>query len=167
LSSLDDPFSEEEVRCAINQMPSDKAPGPDGFIGAFFKICCVIIKEDVMKAITFFRNLHVASFHWLNSANIALLPKKGGPKDISNFRPISLIHGIAKIVTEMLSTRLGSFMDELVSTSRSTFIKKRSTEDNFLYVKNLAKGLHKNKCRPLFSSSTSPRLLIRLDGSTF
>jgi hypothetical protein len=39
LQSLADPFSEEEVRNAINLMPSDKAPGPDGFTGAFFKRC--------------------------------------------------------------------------------------------------------------------------------
>jgi hypothetical protein len=70
-------------------MPSDKAPGPDGFTGAFFKICWVIIKEDVMIAVTLIGNLHVASFHWLNYANIALLPKKDGAEDISELRPIS------------------------------------------------------------------------------
>jgi hypothetical protein len=37
LSSLGDSFSEEEVRKAINSMPNDKAPSPDGFTGAFSK----------------------------------------------------------------------------------------------------------------------------------
>jgi hypothetical protein len=31
LEALGDPFTEEEVRNAINQMPNDKAPDPDGF----------------------------------------------------------------------------------------------------------------------------------------
>ena len=31
-------------------MPSDKALGPDGFTGAFFKACWEIIKDDVMAA---------------------------------------------------------------------------------------------------------------------
>jgi hypothetical protein len=35
LHSLGEPFTEEEVRNAINQMPGDKAPGPDGFTGSF------------------------------------------------------------------------------------------------------------------------------------
>ena len=37
LTSLDDPFTEQEIMHAIKQLPSDKAPGPDGFTGLFFK----------------------------------------------------------------------------------------------------------------------------------
>jgi hypothetical protein len=43
LASLDDPFTEEEVKHAINLIPGDKAPGPDGFTGAFYKHCWDII----------------------------------------------------------------------------------------------------------------------------
>lgn len=31
LDGLDDPFKEEEILRAINDMPNDKAPGPNGF----------------------------------------------------------------------------------------------------------------------------------------
>ena len=37
LSDLEAPFSLEEVKITINSMPTDKAPGPDSFTGAFFK----------------------------------------------------------------------------------------------------------------------------------
>jgi hypothetical protein len=33
LNHLEENFSEEEVRRAILQLPSEKAPGPDGFTG--------------------------------------------------------------------------------------------------------------------------------------
>jgi len=39
LSLLDVPFSEEEVWATIKDMPMDKAPGPDGFTGRFYKSC--------------------------------------------------------------------------------------------------------------------------------
>ena len=39
LTSLDDPFPEQEVLAAIKQLPHDKAPGPDGYTGCFFKVC--------------------------------------------------------------------------------------------------------------------------------
>lgn len=39
LASLDDPFTEQEVLAAIKQLPHDKAPGPDGYTGCFFKVC--------------------------------------------------------------------------------------------------------------------------------
>jgi exonuclease III len=44
LEGIDEPFTEEEVFKAISQMPTDKAPGPDGFTGAFFKRCWGTIK---------------------------------------------------------------------------------------------------------------------------
>ncbi|XP_066358080.1 uncharacterized protein [Miscanthus floridulus] len=37
LSELDASFSEEEVWATIKDMPLDKAPGPDGFTGRFYK----------------------------------------------------------------------------------------------------------------------------------
>lgn len=39
LSDLEAPCSLQEVQDTINSMPSDKAQGPDGFTGAFFKAC--------------------------------------------------------------------------------------------------------------------------------
>jgi hypothetical protein len=43
LSELDVEFDEQEIKEAIFSLPSVKAPGPDSFIGAFFKSCWDII----------------------------------------------------------------------------------------------------------------------------
>jgi exonuclease III len=145
LSELDAPFTEEEVKLAVDNTASDKAPGPDGFTGAFFKTCWNTIKGDIMAVINQFSSLHYNNLHWLNSANIALLPKKEGAEEVSDFRPISLIHAIAKLIAKMMAARLAPHMNKLVSNAQSAFIKKRSIHDNFLYVKNLARKLHKSK----------------------
>jgi hypothetical protein len=154
LTNLGGPFSEEEVRNAINQMPSDKAPGHDGFTWIFFKKCWHAIKGDIMKVIERFGDLHVQNFWWLNSSNIALLPKKEGAEEVSDYWPISLIHPIAKIIMKMLALRLVPFMNDLVSMAQSAFIKKRSIHDNFLYVKNLT---------TMFNKSKTLALLFKLD----
>ena len=39
LSVLEVPFSEEEFWDSIRGLPSDKAPGPNGFTGRFYKVC--------------------------------------------------------------------------------------------------------------------------------
>jgi hypothetical protein len=44
--------------------------------------------------------------------NIALFPKKEGAEAISDYRPISLIHAITKIIAKMLALRLGPFMND-------------------------------------------------------
>jgi hypothetical protein len=154
LQTLGDPFSEEEVKSAIFTMPCDKAPGPDGFTFAFFKRSWDTIKADIMEVVHAFGTMHADNFHWLNSANIVLIPKKEGADVITDYRPISLIHSIAKIIAKMLALRLSPHMDDLVSNAQSAFIKKRSIHDNFLYVKNYATRLHKNR---------TPALLFKLD----
>ena len=131
---LGNPFTEEEVHAAINNLPGDKAPGPDGFTGVFFKECWDIVRPDIMRVIKNFSTLHISNLHWLNSANIALIPKKEGAEDISEFRPISLIHAVAKIIAKMMATRLAPHMSALVSNTQSAFIKKRSIHDNFMYA---------------------------------
>jgi hypothetical protein len=101
LNALGDLLSEAEVKSAIDQMPTDKAPGPDDYTGAFFNKCWDIIKGDLMRVILQFGNLHAENFHCLNSANIALLPKKDAAEEVGDFRPISLIHAIAKIISKI------------------------------------------------------------------
>jgi mannosylglycoprotein endo-beta-mannosidase len=154
LGALGDPFTEEEAKAAVDRTASDKAPGPDGFTGAFFKASWDTIKGDIMAVINKFSGLRTNELHWLNSANIALIPKKDGAEDISDFRPISLIHAIAKLISKMMAARLAPHMNKLVSNSQSAFIKTRSIHDNFLYVRNLARKLHKSRI---------PSLLFKLD----
>lgn len=61
LSSLAEPFTEEEIKHAILDIPSDKAPGPDGFTGAFYKACWAIIKCDVINTAKHYRWLSLRS----------------------------------------------------------------------------------------------------------
>ena len=79
LSALEVPFTQEEIKATIHSMPSDKAPGPDGFTGVFFKKCWEIIKEDVTAAMNIMFMLNSQGFELLNSANIILLLKKRTP----------------------------------------------------------------------------------------
>jgi len=138
----------------VKDIASDKAPGPDGYIGAFFKASWTTIKHDLMAAINFFYNQHDQHFKQLNSAHIVLIPKKMEARSIGDYRPISLSHSIAKLVSKLLANRLAPFLSVLVSRVQSAFIKKRSIHDNFLYTQNLIKELHRAKI---------PSLVLKLD----
>jgi hypothetical protein len=138
LANLDAPFSEDEVWETIKRLPSDKAPGSDGFTGRFYKTCWPIIKTDVMAAISCvwarkFRNLRP-----LNSAFITLLPKLQPAQGVKDYRPISLVHSFAKLVTKFLANRLAGRLQEMVSLNQSAFIKKRFIQDNFMLVHHTA-----------------------------
>lgn len=51
----------------------------------------------------------------LNTAMVALLPKKDGVVAITDFRPISLIHSFAKLITKVLSIRLSKIIHTIIS----------------------------------------------------
>jgi hypothetical protein len=67
-----------------------------------------------------------------------------------DFRPISLIHSVAKLVTKLLANRLGPRLHELVESNQSAFIRGRSIHDNFMLVQQSIKSLQKRKVASLF-----------------
>jgi hypothetical protein len=63
------------------------------------------------------------SFDKLNSAYITLIPKMVGAEQVKDFRPISLVHSFAKLITKLLANRLVGRLKEMVSPIQNTFIK--------------------------------------------
>ena len=49
LSSLELPFSKEEIDSVVHSLPTDKSPGPDGFNIDFVKRSWHIICEDFYR----------------------------------------------------------------------------------------------------------------------
>lgn len=62
-------------------------------------------------------SLQYDGFDLLNTANIALLPKSCDAVAISHYRPISLVHAVAKIFSKLLTNRLTPRLDDLVSAA--------------------------------------------------
>jgi hypothetical protein len=73
---------------------------------------------------------------------------------VKDFRPISLVHSFAKLVTKILANRLAKRLTEMVSPSQSAFIKGRFIQDNFMLVQQTSR---------LFHQQNMPRLLFKLD----
>lgn len=74
--------------------------------------------------------------------------------NVKDFRPISLVHNFAKLLTKVLANRLEGRLHELVTNNQSAFIKGRFIQDNFMLVQQLARFLHQQK---------QPSILLKLD----
>uniref|UniRef100_J3L5S3 Reverse transcriptase domain-containing protein n=1 Tax=Oryza brachyantha TaxID=4533 RepID=J3L5S3_ORYBR len=154
LTELEAEITEDEVWRTIKQLPTNKAPGPDGFTGLFYQCCWDIIKPDIMRAILKFFSGNSQNFGILNSATIILLPKKEAPVSLKDYRPISLIHSFSKLVTKLMASRLARGMGDLVSPTQSAFIKGRSLHENFMFVSGLSRKCHTKKV---------PMAMLKLD----
>jgi hypothetical protein len=74
--------------------------------------------------------------------------------EIKDYRLISLTHSFAKILSKLLANRLTPELEKLISINQTVFIQKRCIHDNFIYVQQVIKDLHKKR---------TPALFIKLD----
>jgi hypothetical protein len=51
----------------------------------------------------------------LEFSQSVLLPKKDGAQNIGDYRPISIIHSVAKLMGKILANRLQLYMERLIS----------------------------------------------------
>ena len=117
LEDLDAPFDAEEIWQAVKGLPARKAPGPDGFTAEFLRACWPTVRQDFINVFCQLRALQGHGFSCLNQALLTLLPKRADAHALGDFRPISLIHLVAKIVAKVPSLRLAPKLNTLVSTS--------------------------------------------------
>ena len=68
----------------------------------------------------------------LNATFIALIPKKNGASNIRDFRPISLVGSVYKILAKVLANRLKEVLDQLISESLNSFVGGRQILDSVL-----------------------------------
>uniref|UniRef100_A0A2N9I908 Reverse transcriptase domain-containing protein n=1 Tax=Fagus sylvatica TaxID=28930 RepID=A0A2N9I908_FAGSY len=104
-NSLILPFGEDEVLEAVRCMSGDKAPGPDGFTMAFYQACWGVVKTDVMRVMHYFYQYGTFAKS-LNATFVVLIPKKAGAIEMKDFRPISLVGSMYKIISKILDSVL-------------------------------------------------------------
>ena len=138
------PFSEEEIHSALLELNGDKAPGPDGFTMAFWQTCWDFVKEEILEM---FKEFYVQrSFaKSLNTTFLVLIPKKGGAEDLGDFRPISLLGGLYKLLAKVLANRLKKVLGKVVSEDQNAFMKGRQILDVSLIANEVVEFWQKRK----------------------
>ena len=107
-----------------------------------------------MAAIQCFTQGDCRGLDRLNNALIVLLPKKVGASCPADFRPITMIHSFAKLISKILALRLAPKLNELVDKNQNAFIRSRTIQDNFKYIQRPSVLIRKKKI---------PTLLLKLD----
>jgi hypothetical protein len=150
---LERQFDKDEVLQVVKDLQGDKAPGPDDFTMAFFQKYWSVIEVDVMG---FFDEVyhHCKFERSLNASFIALIPKKQNASNIREFRPISFIGSIYKLLAKVLANRLKGVLDKLISKSQNAFVGGRKILDSVLIA---------NKCLDSRLKSRNPGVICKLD----
>ena len=134
------PFS-EEVYFSLCKLNGDKAPSPDGFTIAFWQLGWDFTKGDIMRL---FKEFHKTGkfLRNLNTTFIVMVPKKSGAED---FKPISLVGSLYKLLAKVLANRLKRVMGKLVNKAQHTFVEGRQILDASLIANEVIDSLMKKK----------------------
>nr|GFB61633.1 RNA-directed DNA polymerase, eukaryota [Tanacetum cinerariifolium] len=111
---LERTVSIEEIKRSMWDYGINKSPGPDGFTFEFFRRYWKFLKNDISVAVMEFFSSGTFS-KGCNSSFIALILKTQNAKTVKDFRPISLIGSLYKIIEKVLANRLSSVIPDLIS----------------------------------------------------
>ncbi|GKD47616.1 RNA-directed DNA polymerase, eukaryota [Tanacetum coccineum] len=120
--------SNAEIKKAVWDCGTDKAPGPDGFSFGFYRRFWYLIEKDVCDAVRYFF-INGEFSNGCNSSFIALIPKIPDANMVKDFRPISLVGSLYKIISKILANRLVGVLSDIVSDVQSAFIAERQILD--------------------------------------
>ncbi|GJS39763.1 putative RNA-directed DNA polymerase, eukaryota [Tanacetum coccineum] len=151
--ALESKFSMDEVKDAVWNCAGSKAPGPDSFNFNFIKSHWEVLKFDFWNCVKHFEltgrlgNGCIASF-------VVLIPKKNDPLGFSDYRPISLIGCVYKIISKLLASRLARVIDSVIRPNQSAFIEGRQILDGCLIA---------NEVIRMASLENQKQLLFKVD----
>jgi len=110
-------------------MPKDKAPGCDGISTEFFQEMMEEISPTLLQAFSVMLR-RGETLGWINKGLITLIPKSGDHAKIGNWRPITLLGSLYKILAKTLARRLQVFLPNVIRPSQTGFVEGRSILDN-------------------------------------
>jgi hypothetical protein len=127
------PFSLEEIEAVVRECDGNKSPGPDGFNFAFVKEFWGLMRGEIRILFDQFHG-NATLPQGIISYFLALIPKVKNPEVLGDYRPISLLGCIYKLLSKVLAPRLAKVIGSIVSTSQSAFIKGRQLVDGVLVL---------------------------------
>jgi hypothetical protein len=90
----------------------------------------------------------------LNATFVSLIPKKADAEEIKDFRPISLVGGVYKMISKVLAHRVTVLFGKIISSSQNAFIGGRQILDSVLIA---------NECLNSQLRSGEAGLICKLD----
>ena len=139
------PVTPKELDDTITSLQSDKAEGQDGITNEMLKNTGVQARKMILDM---FNNIMAGGLvppDW-KVGDVVLVLKKPPQTDVSNYRPITLISCVSKLLTKILAKRLSAAVDkeDIIGPEQNGFRASRSCSDN-IFILNTILEINKSK----------------------
>ena len=135
--TLEHEITISELGEALKNMKNGKTPGIDGFPAEFFKVFWGQLKYFILRSakLAYEKGMMSCSFR---HCVISCIPK--GDKDrtlLKNWRPISLLSVIYKMLSTVIACRIKSVLNAIISPTQTGFLPGRFIGENTRLIYDL------------------------------
>ena len=131
---------------SLSNIDVTKACGPDGIHGKVLKSCAGSLSYPLWLLFNLSMSSGVIPDEW-KLASIVPVYKKGDCRDVGNYRPISLLCLVGKIMEELVRSRILSHCGALIDPRQHGFVEGRSCCTQLLpFTHSLATNLSQSDC---------------------
>jgi hypothetical protein len=136
---------EYEVEQCLNNLDTSKAYGPDGIPPCLLKEC----SKEISPSLCSLFNKSLATgrvpVEW-KQANVIPIHKKDCVEPVTNYRPISLLSIVSKVLERSVFNSIYPFVHVLINNAQRGFLQNRSCVTQLLGVlHDIDKNLDQNK----------------------
>ena len=134
----------DEVSQCLSYLDTSKATGPDGIPSRLLQACSLEIAPSICEL--FNHSLHSGHIpsEW-KSANVTPVHKKERIEPAENYRPISLLPILGKVLERCVCLRFYDHISHLITASQHGFLRQRSCVTQLLSVLHaIGQSLDKN-----------------------
>ena len=129
-AALAEPLSDVELADALRALPRHSCPGEDGLSPAFFLRYWEVLGPDLGRGYQHILDNGTMPQRF-SEGLLFLIPKgEGVTDDIRQWRPITILNTVYKVLAKALSLRIQPFLGDLIHATQTGFVKERSILDN-------------------------------------
>lgn len=141
-------FSDQEIYNSMKTLKKEKSSGPDGISNEAISTGKALLVQPLTILFNKILEDKKIPAEWAKS-DIVLLYKKGNPKDINNYRPISLQSNLYKLFASCLEKRLAKYTEKHQAIEQAGFRSTYSTIDH-IHSLELIIEKYEEMNRPLY-----------------
>ena len=128
--------TEQEVLKMLNSLDTNKSAGHDKVPNKLLKMCALLIANPLCKLFNKSLQAGIFPLSWKKACVTPIFKQKGSRSDPTNYRPISLLPNLSKILEKLVFNKIYEHLSEnnLLTEKQSGYRPGHSTHIQLLYL---------------------------------